>query len=84
MQQVAPAYVELHVRAVLLIEPKACSIEMHFKVSVVQLSQLSHYARTNVHRVYAVVLHAVFMEGKTVGKILAAQFFCVPKMGLQG
>jgi hypothetical protein len=34
VQQVAPAYVELHVRGIMLVEPKARSVEMHFKVSV--------------------------------------------------
>jgi hypothetical protein len=34
--------------------------------------------------VYAVVVHAVFIEGKTVEKIWACGFFALPEMGLQG
>jgi hypothetical protein len=85
VEQVAPAYVELHVRAVLLIEPKACSIEMHFKVSVVQLSQLSHYARTNVPSVYAVVLHSVFMAQMGLqGKKIGSAVFLIARNGSTG
>jgi len=87
VQQVAPAYVELHVLWILLVQPKARSIEMHFKSMATlfqHVREFPKHARTNVHGVYAVVLHTVFMEGKCVGKILAARFFCLPEMGLQG
>ena len=80
-----PAYVELHVQWILWIEPKACSVHVHFKVSVVQLSQLSHDARTNVSSVYAVVLHSVFMaqmglQGEKFGRAV----FLIARNGSTG
>jgi hypothetical protein len=41
-------------------------------------------ASLEVPGVYAVVVHTVFIEGKTREKIWQRGFFALPEMGLQG
>ena len=85
MYDVAPLYVEFHMVCQTGIQPKACSIDVWFIVYVQILQSGKHsWCGFHVTCVYAIVLHAVFIEGKTVEKIWACGFFALPEMGLQG
>ena len=66
------------------IQPKACSIDVyvHFTPCVLEIAE--ELSALDVPCVYAVVVHAVFIEGKTVEKIWQRGFFALPEMGLQG
>jgi hypothetical protein len=66
------------------IQPKACSIDvyLHFTLCVLEITE--ELASLDITCVYAVVLHTVFIEGKTVEKIWACGFFALPEMGPQG
>ena len=66
------------------IQPKACSIEMYVYLATRVLEVLEEPTSFKITGEYAVVVHTVFMEGKTVEKIWPRSFFGLPEMGLQG
>jgi len=82
MYNMTPLYVEFHMVRQTRIQPKACSIEMHFKVC--HFIECLNKARTNVPCVYAVVQHTVFIEGKRVEKIWPRSFLLCPKWVYRG
>ena len=84
MYNVAPLYVEFHMVSQTGIQPKACSIEMYVYPAPCVLEVLEELSSLDVLGVYAVVVHTVFIEGKTVEKIWPCSFFTLPEMGLQG
>ena len=62
------------------IEPKACSIDVWFIVYVQILQSGKHsWCGFHVTCVYAIVLHAVFMNGSTGIKNLLRGFLLCPK-----
>ena len=79
MYDVAPLYVEFHMVRQTGIQPKACSIEVYVYPAPCVLEITEELASLDVLGVYAVVVHAVFIEGKTVEKIWACGFFACPK-----
>jgi hypothetical protein len=79
-----PLYVEFHMVRQTGIQPKACSIEVYVYPAPRVLEVLEELTSLDVLGVYAVVVHAVFIEGKTREKIWPRSFFSLPEMGLQG
>ena len=84
MHYVAVLEQETHVILALRIQPKACSIEVYVYPAPCVLEITEELSSLDVPGVYAVVVHTVFIEGKTVEKIWACGFFALPEMGLQG
>jgi hypothetical protein len=84
MYDVAPLYVEFHMVRQTGIQPKACSIDVYIQVTARLLEITEELSSLDIAGVYAVVVHTVFIEGKTVEKIWACGFFALPEMGLQG
>ena len=66
------------------IQPKACSIEVYVYPAPCVLEVLEELTSLKILGVYAVVVHTVFIEGKTREKIWPRGFFRLPEMGLQG
>ena len=66
------------------IQPKACSIEVYVYPAPCVLEITEELSSLDIPGEYAVVVHTVFIEGKTVEKIWPRSFFSLPEMGLQG
>jgi hypothetical protein len=84
MYNVAPLYVEFHMVLQTGIQPKACPIEMYVYPALCVLEVLEELTSLNILSVYTVVVHTVFIEGKTVEKFWQRSFFRLPERGLQG
>ena len=84
MYNMTPLYVEFHMVRQTGIQPKACSIEVYVYLAPCLLEITEELTSLNILGVYAVVVHTVFIEGKTVEKIWSCSFFALPERGLQG
>ena len=84
MYNMTPLYVEFHMVRQTGIQPKACSIEMYVYLAPCVLEVLEELTSLNILSVYAVVVHTVFIEGKTVEKFWQRGFFACPKWVYRG